>query len=213
MNPFSMLVAGSSQTGKTEWVSRVLKTSASLYSKSPGPVYYFYNQWQDVFDTLEEEIKADFRRGMPSMSFFKDIAGKNATVVIDDMIHHVTEETSELFTVGCSRHLVNIIFITQNLFDKNKFFRTISLNCKYFCIRKNPRDSSSINHFSRQVFPSNGSFLTKVYRDVTSLKPFSYIFFDASQTTPENLRTRSDIFGEDGDPPKCFIPLRKNVLV
>ena len=128
---------------------------------------------------------------------------------MDDLLRQVTGETAELFTVGSSRYGINVIFITQNLFDKNPHFRAISLNCKYVCIRKNPRDTSSINYFARQVAPSNASFVTRVYRDVTQAKPYSYLFFDAGQGTPERLRLRTNVLGENGEPMQCFAPRRR----
>ena len=201
INPFCMLVAGSSQTGKTKWVCDLLKQRRSLFTQAPGPIHVFYREWQAIFEELED---AHFHQTMPTMQSLKALAHQNATVVIDDMIHHVTRETAELFTVGSSRYRANIIFITQNLFDKNPFFRTISLNCKYICIRKNPRDSSSIMHFAKQVVPANSRFLVQVYRDVTSQKAFSYLFFDASQQTREMMRLRTNILSEGGQPMQCF---------
>ena len=200
-NPFCMLVAGSSQTGKTRWVADLLRSAGTLYARPPGPVHYFYREWQRLFDGMGG---AHFHQCLPTMAALKDVAHRNATVVIDDMVHHITRETAELFTVGASRYGVNVIFITQNLFEKSPHFRTISLNCKYICIRKNPRDPSSIAHFARQVAPSNAKVLVDVYHDVTEAKAYSYIFFDTSQETPERLRVRSNILAEDGLPMLCF---------
>ena len=118
LNPFSMLVAGSSQTGKTFWVRTLLQQAAELYSRPPGPILFFYREWQPQF----EEFDAEFRPGMPCMDDFQKLSGLNATVVMDDLMHQVSGETAELFTMGCSRYGVNIIFITQNLFDKNSYF-------------------------------------------------------------------------------------------
>lgn len=208
-NPFSMLVAGSSQTGKTRWVRELLKRASELYSRKPGPVYFFHREWQPIFEEMRKELPAiRFERDMPDMSFFKTISGTNATVILDDLLHKISAETTELFTVGCSRYGVNIIFITQNLFDRSPHFRTISLNCKYFCIRKNPRDSSSILHFARQIMPHNVTFLSRVYYHVTGRKAFTYIFYDADQSTPENLRVRTNIFQEGASPIECFFPVR-----
>lgn len=202
VNPFSLLVAGSSQTGKSVWVAELLRKSDRLYSRPPGPVVYFYREWQELFDGMEG---VEFRKGIAKMEDFRLLAGKNATVVMDDLMHQVGAETAELFTVGSSRYGVNVIFISQNMFDKNPHFRTISLNCKYICVRKNPRDTSSIQYFARQVTPTNTAFLTKVYRDVTRAKPFSYIFFDAAQGTQERLRVRTNVLGEGGEPMQCFV--------
>lgn len=200
--PFNLLVAGSSQTGKTEWVRRLLEKAEELYSLKPGPFIFYYREWQPIFDLMPN---VEFRQGMPTMEDLKEVSRQNATIVIDDLMHKATAETAELFTVGSSRHHVNIIFIVQNLFEKNPCFRTISLNCKYICIRKNPRDTSSISYFARQVVPSNPSFLTAVYKEVTGKKPYSYIFFDASQNTPEHLRIRTNVLFENELPMQCFV--------
>lgn len=202
-NPFCMLVAGSSQTGKTQWVHNLLKQSSQVYRKKPGPVHFYFREWQPLFDKMPH---ASFHKEMPTMESLKNAAWQNATVIIDDMIHHVNKDTAELFTVGSSRYGVNLILITQNLFDKSPYFRTISLNCRYFCIRKNPRDSSSISRFAKQVFPSHPNFMIHVYRDVTNKKAYSYIFFDASQDVSEHMRLRSNVLREEGSPVICFHP-------
>ena len=59
-------------------------------------------------------------------------------------------------------------------------------------------------HFAKQVFPSNPMFMVDVYKDVTSQKAYSYIFYDASQEVSENVRLRTNVLGEEGKPVTCF---------
>ena len=42
-------------------------------------------------------------------------------------------------------------------------------------------------------------FLTRVFKDATKNKPFSYLFIDISQTTPENFKFRSTVIPESGE--------------
>jgi len=52
------------------------------------------------------------------------------------------QETNEtvvnLFTKGSHHRNISIMYLAQNLFPKNKFARTISLNEHYMILFKNP---------------------------------------------------------------------------
>ena len=46
---------------------------------------------------------------------------------------------------------MSVIFLTQNLFHKNKHMRTISLNAHYLVLFKNPRDVEQFTTLARQM--------------------------------------------------------------
>ena len=56
---------------------------------------------------------------------------------------------------------VSVVYLTQNVFDKNKYARTISLNAHYLVLFKNPRDASQ---FARQMYPNASKFAIEVYK-------------------------------------------------
>ena len=104
---------------------------------------------------------------------------------------------SDLFT-NMSHHLnITVIFILQNLFPKGKFMKDISVNATYIVLMTNPRDKLQIKTLSYQIDGDSGSFYFKCYKDATKDNPFSYLFLDFNQTTPEILRVRTNIFPDD----------------
>jgi len=78
--------------------------------------------------------------------------------------------------------------MTQNVFDENKFARTISLNAHYLILFKNPGDANQFAVLSRQMYPDSWGFAVQAYRDATS-SPFSYLLVDL-QTDLEDKRCR-----------------------
>ena len=89
--------------------------------------------------------------------------------------------------------------MTQNLFSKNPVFRDISLNATYNIIFKNPRDSSQISHFARQYAPGKAKMILDVYKKATQ-KPHTYLLFDNHQEMRDEVRIRSNILQEGGNP-------------
>ena len=69
---------------------------------------------------------------------------------------------------------------------------------------KNPRDMSSIRYFSRQIDPTNSKNIIDIFMKATK-KPFSYLLFDLTQETPDELRLRSNIFFENNEPRKTYV--------
>lgn len=97
---------------------------------------------------------------------------------------------------GSHHNNISVIYLVQNLFHKSKEQRTISLNAHYIILFKNPRDMNQITHLAKQMYPGKNKFLQESFRDATS-KPFGYLVIDLKQTTPEELRVRTDVFRED----------------
>ena len=69
-----------------------------------------------------------------------------------------SDEIVHLMCVGSHHHQLTVIHILQNLFQKGKFMRTASLNCHYFILMANKRDTLQINTLGRQVFPGQLQF-------------------------------------------------------
>lgn len=70
---------------------------------------------------------------------------------------------------------------------------------------KNPRDRQQILHLSRQVYPTNPRFIQEAFTDATT-EPFGYLLFDLTQTTPDNLRFRTNIFVDDRPQNIVYVP-------
>lgn len=98
-----------------------------------------------------------------------------------------------------------MLFLTQNFFSQGKGRRDCSLNTHYIVLFKNPRDKQQIHCLSRQVFPENPRFITEAFADATST-PYGYLLLDLTQTIPEQLRVRTNIFPGDNQNTTVYVP-------
>ena len=144
-----------------------------------------------MYETLPD---IEFIEGLPNG---KILEGKKKTlVIIDDLMNETDKSVSNLFTKGSHHHDLSVLHLVQNLFDKNKHTRTISLNAHYLFLFKNPRDASQITHLAKQMYPGHVHYLQEVFADATS-KPYGYLLIDLKQETPEHLWLRTNIMPGD----------------
>merc|ERR1711954_512792 len=91
---------------------------------------------------------------------------------------------------------MSLIFLTHIMFVNDESFRQISQNCDYFCIFKNPRNSSEIRTLAQQMTPGN-NILVQIYMDATK-GPFSYLFINLTQECDEKFKFLSHLFDNIG---------------
>jgi hypothetical protein len=196
--PFTCLLAGPSQSGKTSLVFNILRDRSILCDITTDNIFYFYSHWQPVFSRFQEEgIISQWLQQLPSIPVLKELTephrgAEGSIVIIDDFMGQLNKDISDLFTVFCHSNRCSVFLLTQNVFAKNPFFRTISLNALYVFIFKNPRDSSQITHFAKQFAPGNTQWVVDAFRDCTRAG-YSYILFDHHQTQQDEVRVRSHI--------------------
>jgi len=203
-NPFTMFIAGPTKSGKTTFVENLLLHSHEFFTQRPNKVFYFYNMNEPTHVKLRKHVE-QFIEGLPTKEWLSRIQadyGDNVTIVIDDQALHLSDEIAEFFTVGSSRKKANIIFISQNLFLHAKQARTISLNCNYFVIFKNPRDVQAAQNFFRQL-EGDTKIISDIYLDATK-NSHSYLLIDLHQQTSVENRFLSNIFGENDRPPVLY---------
>ena len=199
MHPFTCLIAGPSGCGKTTFVKQLLDHKERMISPVPERVVWHYGEWQPMYDTM---IGVEFMEGLPDL---KTLDKKRKTlIIIDDLMAEADKSVTALFTKKSSHHNLSVLFLVQNLFDKNTEMRTISRNAKYLVLFKNPRNVSQINALAYQMYPRHVKFLQEVYEDATS-KPHGYLLIDLRQDTAEQYRLRTDIMPDED----TFVYLKK----
>jgi len=67
---------------------------------------------------------------------------ESTLLILDDLMSETNELVANVFTKISHHRNVSVVYLTQNLFDKNKYARTISLNAHYLVLFKNPRDAT-----------------------------------------------------------------------
>jgi len=98
-------------------------------------------------------------------------------LIIDDLMSETNQLVADIFTKISHHRDISVIYMTQNVFDKNKYARTISLNAHYLVLFKNPGDANQFAVLSRQMYPKSWKFAVEAYRDATG-NPFSYLLVD-----------------------------------
>jgi len=90
---------------------------------------------------------------------FHEIRRSRSTfLVLDDLMSETNDDVANLFTKGSHHRNVSVMFLTQNLFYKNRHMLTISLNSHYMVLFKNPRDAGQFSVLVRQMYPSGFKF-------------------------------------------------------
>ena len=197
-HPFTCVVAGPTQSGKTEFVKRFIQHVKDMVTPVPTKIVWSYGEWQPSYQSLLDKV--DFVQGLPDLPLYSQ---EPLLVVIDDQMHGVDQRISSLFTKGSHHRNLSVIYIVQNLFDQHKEHRTISLNAHYLVIFKNPRDGSQIVHLAKQMYPGKTQYARQAFALATR-QPHGYLLVDLKQTTPEELRLRSHIF--PGERQEVYVP-------
>lgn len=195
-------VVGPSGSGKTLFVTQLLQQASSIFLKQVNGIY-----WLMGVEEGESDLTAHHLNNLKNVKVlhgfeegWMDKPKEGDVLVIDDLFGESTREKdfNNLFTKIARHRGVTVIFITQNMFHQGGQHRTRNLNVHYLVLFKNPRDSTVIQFIARQAFSSSSQFLIDAYRDATENTPHGYLFLDFTQTCPEDLRVRSDIFNPAG---------------
>jgi hypothetical protein len=187
-HPFTATVAGPTGCGKTLFTFRLIENAAEMIDPPLRTIWYCYGEYQPLFAKYPQVI---FNEGLPDISTFD---GKEPTLlVIDDLMQETNDTLANIFTKISHHRNVSVLYLTQNLFPKNKHARTISLNSHYLFLFKNPRDASQFGVLARQMYPSGSKFAVEAFKDATE-KPYGYLLVDLKPDTDERLRLRTNIF-------------------
>ena len=195
VHPSTILVSGPTGCGKTQFVIKLL--NEDIFEKQVNRIIWIYSEWQQSYQQLENRV--DFRKEVDEALYNSLVPTMRNLIVLDDQMSKIGDSKilSRLFTEGSHHRNLSIIYIVQNLFDKGRAHRTVSLNAQYLVLFKNPRDKSQIDCLARQMYPGHVSFLVAAFQEATK-QSYGYLFIDLRTETPEDLRVRTRIFPSDG---------------
>ena len=194
---FKLFVSGPSRCGKTFFISELLENIDTFSKDPPETVLYIYKVWQTKFDEMKSVVDGFIEDNENIVQQLKELAlGQRVFVIFDDLINSKSlVDIATLFTVD-GRHMnMSMAFLTQRMFVNNEHFRQISQNCDYFCVFKNPRNSSEIRTLAQQLTPGSLD-LIEIYKEATK-NPFSYLLINLTQECDPSLKYFSHIFDEN----------------
>ena len=195
--PASIMISGCTSSGKTTFVKKLLE-HPELFEPRPHKILYCYGAWQPLFDEMKSTFKdIEFHGGLPDSELIANfVDGKHNIVVLDDLMSDIVkdEDLQQLFTHGSHHMNLTILYLTQNAFCQGKCARTISLNCAYLILFKNPRDIYQIQLMGRQIGLPNT--LHEAYDDCMEEK-YGYLVVDLSPHHVGLPRLWSHVFPEE----------------
>lgn len=208
-NRSSFIVCGSSRSGKTEFVLQLIRRADVLFQngKKFHKVLYCYSTIQDALLKLEQDMSESvvLHKNLPSDEDIEKLTDsseidpdKELLIVLDDLMYQAlnSQDVSLLFTSGRHKN-ITIIFVTQSLFEKGRYSRTIALNTCYVVLFKNRRDHKQVRHFASQMYSKEGvANFMEAYQDATAAA-YEYLVVDIHSDSPDHVRIRSKIFPED----------------
>ena len=175
-HPFSMIVCGSSQSGKTTFCKRLIEHKRKLIKDAPAKVFLFYQEHQKLYDRMvRKKILTKAIRGIPEHAELKMMAKevletdpRGCIFILDDALSILDGHAMELLFAQTVHHQkVSVLLVTQSLFYKSKSMRTLSLNAQYLVIFKNVRDLRQIKTLGSQIGLHSASFFVQSFQKAT----------------------------------------------
>jgi septin family protein len=138
---FTMVVAGPSKSGKTEFVKQLVQNTQWI-SPPPEKIVWCYREWQKVYESLQDSVT--FVKNIPSddEKLVADLSTRHLLIFDDMMGSKAIESIVDWFTRKAHHRNTSVIYITQNFFDRAAQHWTITI---WYCLRIpeiNPRSGS-----------------------------------------------------------------------
>ena len=182
------IVIGPSKSGKTVWCKQLIKHANEIFDIPINKVYWYFGIWSIGLLDFNNDTNVFVREGMPASP--SEIE-PNSLVVIDDQLEG---DFNIIFAKWVHHIPCFCIKITQNLYHNSKC-RTTNLNAQYFVLFKYPGDKLLVRTLGNQMCLP---WLVDAFENVTSNKPYRYLLIDLHQTTPEDIRVRTNVLPGEG---------------
>lgn len=199
ITPLNIIVNGASQTGKSQFVARLIKHRHKLFTDTPKRIHYFYGVYQPLYDTLKKEHGVCFYRDLPdSFDEFYD-NGEPQLIVLDDLqVQAVGSESVQRLFLLLSHHLnLTVILTCHNIFASGKVARNLALNTHVMVLFKSLRDGCQLIYLGRQIYPKNSHILLEAHEDATGSNAYGYLIVDMSVRENPDYRLRTQVFPDD----------------
>ena len=196
--PFSLLVVGSSGSGKTQFCYDLTNSLRGSFNN----VYLFYKEYQNVYENFKNigaqliQITNGKEEIQSAVNNLESLIHADTTAklfIFDDLATTIPLDViADMFTVNLRHNNCSVVFISHTLFNsKCQNFKLISANANYIVVFKSLRNVLQVKIFGSQI--GQRKFIEEEYRLATE-KPYGYLCVDFDPKIPEKTRFRSDLF-------------------
>ena len=170
--PFSMIIAGPSQSGKNEFLYTLLNNLQSCINEKFDNIIFIYGAWQERYKSFPNIFftnKIEYLTTRPS---------GRTLLICDDVMSKVNNSSAleDLFTRGRHQN-VSTILILQSLFYAGKIMKTLRNNVCYVSITQHLQDIQRLTTFAAQLERKNSTYFIESYDDAMREK-YNYLFID-----------------------------------
>lgn len=197
--PVSLIISGSSFSGKTTFAAKLIQLQEKMFSPAPVEILYVYTSWQPLYDQLEQAVtNITFVNRIPSRDEIDTLTSdlQPRLIVLDDKMTELAAcpHITDLFTVYVHHRKLSCILLLQNIFYQGaKCLRDITLNVQGLILFKNKRSPAQIGELAKQMFPgSKRAYFLDAYSKACS-RPFGYLFIDLSPLGNDKFQLRTNI--------------------
>lgn len=204
-SPFCAIISGQSGSGKTTLLLKIIEKNKEMFSEPQKSILYCYGQYNSAIPKLQ---KAGIRvhAGVPTDDLL-DGSPKPLLLLLDDLMLQLNNKRDLLasfFTRKSHHSNISIIFIVQNLFERN--LKIVRDNSHYIFLLNSPSAALQIRSLGSQIFPGPAlKYFLDAYRQAVYERKFGYLLLDLHPASDPSLRLRTNIFGES-EFPIIFLP-------
>lgn len=192
---FSMILSGPSGGGKTTFVYNMMKEPDMFLTDKKLKLMIAYGIYQKAYDKFKDAVETQFCSGLPTESDIDQFSSenRNCVIFIDDLGFESANSklVCDLFVKICHHRNITVLLSLQNTYTPGHYMRTIMLSCKYLVIFESPRDQTSLQVLSRQMF-NNSHILPECYADAIKEK-WRPLVIDMTSSTPSEHRIRTGV--------------------
>ena len=191
--PFKWTLVGSSGSGKTNFALNIIKRNARLFDKKPDRVIIIYKVFQEIYNNFDEYLPTShYTEEECDLEELTKSNTERLLIICDDLyFSKKLDEISEHFLIKGRHRNTSWIVLTQSIFNQPAL-KNISRNSTHMTLFKNVRLNEPHILFS-QLRPRSSKVLQNIYSEATE-KPYGYLDIDLSQTCPDKLRYKTDLF-------------------
>lgn len=206
ITPFSMIISGPSQSGKSELILKLVKYREKIFSTKFNRIIYCFpsslatNSLRYLQNMRNEFSALEIFYGLPDLVKLNLQQNRlPCLLIIDDLMTEFlnSEEMTHLITKKVHHLNVSVCTTLQNYFAPSKYGKTIIRNSQLKFIISNPAEKVELSKISQQL-SSDANFLNDCFQTLEKYYPTvysHYILHDGHfQSKLKSSRFRSNIF-------------------
>lgn len=197
--PVRAIFSGSSQSGKTYLIGKILQNQEHIFGDKYNFVKYFYPTYLDESPVEYHQLTdtpISYESGFPNKNDILSMP-ENSLLVIDDQADEAVRSDliSQLFKVISGKKNISVILVTQNYFIQGKHSRDIRNSCNYVALFRNCADAG-LNKRVATAFGLKNAYLA-AEMDTYYKYVYPYMFIDQTQRAQlSNYRLYTEILGQ-----------------